>query len=107
LHSIHFSRAPVPELSNAASPASKSPKLTPPSHLPERACEVLTGDGLRQRRRSLDLSFGRRLFGDETNSMSSKEEYSVSDGSSLIEKRFVDGGRSQWTFSRRRASRIR
>jgi hypothetical protein len=30
--------------------------------------------------------------------MSSKEVYSVSDSSSLIEKRFVDGGRSQWTF---------
>ena len=31
--------------------------------------------------------------------MSPKEEYSVSDGSNLIEKRFVqDGGRSQWTF---------
>ena len=31
--------------------------------------------------------------------MSPKEEYSVSDCSNLIEKRFVqDGGRSQWTF---------
>ena len=60
-------------------PASKSSKLTPSSHLPERAGEVLTGDGLRQRRRSLDLSFGRGLFGDETNSKSSKEEYSVND----------------------------
>ena len=89
--------SPMPLASSP--PASKSPKQTPPSHLPERACGVLTGDGSRQRRRSLDQSFGRRLFGDETNSVSPKEEYSVSDCSNLIEKRFVqDGGRSQWTF---------
>jgi hypothetical protein len=89
-------------------PASKSPKQTPPSQLSLARAGVRGAHsaalhrrwllGSRQRRRSLDLSFRRRLFGDETNSVSPKEEYSVSNGSNLIETRFVDGGRSQWTF---------
>ena len=90
----------IPGRPKPSSPAHEPPLLTPPSHLPKRAeCEVLTGEGSRLRNRSLDQSLGRRLF-DETGSPEQQlQPKDTPTGSfELVEKRFMDSGRSQWVF---------
>ena len=94
--------APAPQPPSPVAPASlpptpEPPLLTPPSHMSKRAeREVLTGDGSRHRCRSLDQSLGRRLFDDEASGPDL--EGAPGDLTRLIEKRVVDGGRSQWVF---------
>ena len=90
----------IPGRPKPSSPAHEPPLLTPPSHLSKRAeCEVLTGEGSRLRNRSLDQSLGRRLF-DETGSPEQQlQPKDTPTGSfELVEKRFMDSGRSQWVF---------
>ena len=73
------------------------PSTPPPQTLKVAECEALTGNSTRQRL-SPDPSLERRLFHESSLMQLQWHRDPPADSIGLLERRFTDGGRSQWVF---------